>query len=166
MTTEDATAPPCPKCGLSATCELCKLYGPLQHPAPAPVDVDGTELVHSTYVAEMTQTVLALRAEITALRERVAGHVQLNADLAMRVGEQITRAEAAERALEAADADALELRRVVAILYAGAALYSDDGELQDNRCAPFIDFKRDSLLEIRVKMTQRAALAGQDKGTP
>jgi hypothetical protein len=52
----------------------------------------------------------------------------------------------------------LELRSAVAGLYAGAALYRDDGELQDNRRTPFIDFKRDSLLDIRIKMTQRAAL--------
>jgi hypothetical protein len=59
-----------------------------------------------------------LQAEITALRERVAGHVQLNADLAMRAGEQITRAEAAEA--DAARLDWLESRRTDLAAHQGA----------------------------------------------
>jgi hypothetical protein len=91
MTTEDATAPKCPKCGLSATCELCRLYGPLQHPAPAPVEVDGEAMSEQVDVARLLALAYAIQygsyeddedardevaqlraaaAEITALRER------------------------------------------------------------------------------------------------
>jgi hypothetical protein len=87
MTTEDATAPKCPKCGLSATCELCRLYGPLQHPAPAPVEVDGEAMSEQVDVERLRHAanrcvlmgygyfavdIRAAAAEITALRERVA----------------------------------------------------------------------------------------------
>lgn len=35
-------------------------------------------------------------------------------------------------------------------------LYYDDGELQDSREQPWIDWRRDSVAEIRDKLTQRA----------
>ncbi len=56
------------------------------------------------------------------------------------------------------DAQAAEnehLREMLAHLYAGSALYCDDGELQDNRASPFIDFKRDSVADIRSAMVER-----------
>lgn len=40
--------------------------------------------------------------------------------------------------------------------YAGSDLYTDDGELQDNRMQPFIDFRRDSAETIRQKIVERA----------
>jgi len=49
------------------------------------------------------------------------------------------------------------LRKMLAINYTGAAaLYTDDGELQDGRAWPAIDFKRDSAEEIERKMRIRA----------
>jgi hypothetical protein len=51
--------------------------------------------------------------------------------------------------------DELYLRVLVGRLYAGGHLYSDDGELQDNREQPFIDFLRDNPFDIRDKMNQR-----------
>ena len=48
------------------------------------------------------------------------------------------------------------LRELLAITYAGPLLYADDGELQDNRAVPFIDFKRDDLGTIRQAMHDRA----------
>lgn len=49
-----------------------------------------------------------------------------------------------------------KLREMLAHLYAAPhALYSDDGELQDNNVNPCIDFKRDSVDEIKTKMQQR-----------
>jgi len=48
-----------------------------------------------------------------------------------------------------------KLRKMLASCYVGTALYADDGELQDNREQPFIDFKRDSVDEIVKKMHQR-----------
>lgn len=48
-----------------------------------------------------------------------------------------------------------QLREMLARLYAGSALYCDDGELQDARAEPFIDFKRDSVADIRRAMVER-----------
>lgn len=56
--------------------------------------------------------------------------------------------------------DELELRRMLAFSYAGASLYVNDGELQDNSRLPVIDFKRDSVEEIQEKMRRRAAGSG------
>ena len=42
-----------------------------------------------------------------------------------------------------------------ALLYAGSDLYCDDDELQDARATPFIDFKRDSVADIRCAMVER-----------
>lgn len=49
-----------------------------------------------------------------------------------------------------------ELRKMLAVAFAGAALYGDDGELQDNTQQPFIDWKRDSLKDIKAKLQTRA----------
>jgi hypothetical protein len=61
--------------------------------------------------------------------------------------------------------DCQRTRKLLAIAYAGANLYADDGELQDNR-HPAIDFKRDSLDDIEAKMDQRAhaALSARQDG--
>ncbi len=47
------------------------------------------------------------------------------------------------------------LRTLLAVNYAGQALYTDDGELQDNSCRPFIDFLRDPVNLIQAKMLAR-----------
>ena len=49
------------------------------------------------------------------------------------------------------------LRELLAKRISGANLYSDDGELQDNAIAPFIDFRRDSAKDIARKLEERAA---------
>ena len=51
------------------------------------------------------------------------------------------------------------LRTLLAFAYAGPALYRDDGELQDGRAHPTIDFRRDSVDEIERKMGDRASVA-------
>lgn len=48
-----------------------------------------------------------------------------------------------------------QLRTLVAVLFSGPRLYSDDGELQDNAAHPFIDFLRDSPGEIQNKIVHR-----------
>ena len=48
-----------------------------------------------------------------------------------------------------------ELRRMLAVANAGYALYHDDGELQDNRIHPCIDYKRDSVKVIQEKLLKR-----------
>jgi hypothetical protein len=70
-------------------------------------------------------------------------------------------------------ADIKHLRILLAHIYCpGPALYCDDGELQDSRTRPLIDFKRDSIAEIEKKMRERGRkklalsthLAGTSKG--
>ena len=51
--------------------------------------------------------------------------------------------------------DELELRRMLAWSYSGHHLYCDDGELQDSQEHPFIDFKRDTIAELKRKMEER-----------
>ena len=55
----------------------------------------------------------------------------------------------------ATGSDEAELRRMLAWAYSGHQLYCDDGELQDSREQPFIDFKRDTIADLRDKMEQR-----------
>lgn len=50
-----------------------------------------------------------------------------------------------------------ELRIMCAIAHCGLALYHDDGELQDSREHPWIDWKRDSVADIEAKLHERAA---------
>jgi len=52
-----------------------------------------------------------------------------------------------------------KLRELLAIRIAGAALYRDDGELQDNSVRPFIDFLRDTPEVIEAKVIDRAMRA-------
>lgn len=49
-----------------------------------------------------------------------------------------------------------ELRVLLALRCLGAHLYTDDGELIDGSVTPWIDYKRDSPVEIRRKWAQRA----------
>lgn len=57
--------------------------------------------------------------------------------------------------LQALAADEQVLRRILASSYGGTLLYADDGELQDNRMPPMIDFRRDSPELIATKMAER-----------
>jgi len=60
------------------------------------------------------------------------------------------------RTNEALEEENLFLRRMVCLIYSDYP-YLDDGELQDNGI-PSIDFKRDTVHEIKRKMGQRLAL--------
>ena len=61
---------------------------------------------------------------------------------------------------EELQAENFRLRKWMAVRCSGASdLYHEDGELQDNRVHPFIDYKRDSVDEIIDKMAQRAEAA-------
>lgn len=82
---------------------------------------------------------------VSADNFRIFGHVL---ELAYKRG--------AAEALEKDAADERALREMLAIVYCGPPhLYADDGELQDNRAAPRIDFKRDTVRTIAEKMAQR-----------
>lgn len=48
-----------------------------------------------------------------------------------------------------------ELRAMLAFAHCGNALYSDDGELQDTRETPWIDWRRDSIDKIQRKLIER-----------
>ena len=65
-------------------------------------------------------------------------------------------------ALDTKDAEIRQLRKLLAVRVAGAALYTDDGELQDNSQIPAIDFYRDSLQEIERKLKERAVRKASD----
>jgi len=56
-----------------------------------------------------------------------------------------------------------ELRIMLAIAHAGLDLYTDDGEFQDNRVQPFIDFRRDSVAEIERKLRERAYARAKER---
>lgn len=58
-------------------------------------------------------------------------------------------------------ADEAKLRQMLAFQSAGAMLYTDDGELQDNRAFPQIDFKRDPVDLILRKMRRRTLGAAE-----
>lgn len=49
-----------------------------------------------------------------------------------------------------------KLRLILCTQVAGALAYLDDGEMQDNRVPPFIDFLRDTPADIHNKMLERA----------
>lgn len=51
-----------------------------------------------------------------------------------------------------------KLRRMLCVAYAGALAYMDDGEAQDNREFPAIDFLRDPIDIIESKMRSRVSL--------
>ena len=48
-----------------------------------------------------------------------------------------------------------ELRIMLYVAHTNMQGYHDDGELQDAREQPFIDFKRDSVEEIQKKLIER-----------
>lgn len=52
-------------------------------------------------------------------------------------------------------AEIRHLRELLAVRVAGALLYADDGELQDNTQHPCIDFRRDTPSEIQRKLQER-----------
>lgn len=96
-------------------------------------------------------------AELIA-RLRGAYSTVFERSLAKRAADLI---EALQAERDAAAKDAETGRAILARVYAGAALYCDDGEMQDNREPPFIDFKRDSFDDIREAMMRRAAIAAK-----
>lgn len=51
--------------------------------------------------------------------------------------------------------DDKQLRIMLAVSYSGSLLYLDDGELQDSRILPYIDFVRDSPETIAKKFIER-----------
>jgi hypothetical protein len=65
--------------------------------------------------------------------------------------------------LEAAERECRELRRAWCLSYTGPLAYMDDGEAQDSRVFPCIDFLRDSVPQILEKMRQRSKSAAADQ---
>lgn len=65
------------------------------------------------------------------------------------------RAQADSVAAPAGERENLALRRMLCVAHAGAAAYMDDGEAQDSRDLPVIDFLRDTPAEIQDKLQRR-----------
>lgn len=61
--------------------------------------------------------------------------------------------------MPAIPAEEARLRRMLCSAQAGTKAYMDDGEAQDNRVHPSIDYLRDSVDEIERKLRERAAAA-------
>ena len=86
------------------------------------------------------------------LMDEAAGEIEaLRHDLDRSMAREHERLQEVERLR----AEVGGLRLLLAAGVAGAALYRDDGELQDNTTMPFIDFRRDSPEVIAEKMMQR-----------
>jgi hypothetical protein len=100
-------------------------------------------------------------AQMHAAADRITALAAENRTLrnAAVVADEQREALQAER--DAAVKDAEMARAILARVYTGAGLYCDDGEIQDNRTHPFIDFKRDSFDDIAEKMMRRAAIAAK-----
>ena len=93
------------------------------------------------------------RAELATIREEVEALnftiEYLSSDI--RAGTELVKLRNEENA---------KLREMLAFAYCpGATLYADDGELQDNRAFPSIDFKRNDVITLQTKMTERAAIS-------
>lgn len=86
-------------------------------------------------------------AEVEALREELES---FEADDACE-----QRCKTLEAEVEELRADGSIVRELLAINYSRGRLYTDDGELQDNRTQPFIDFRRDPAHVIREKIVER-----------
>lgn len=64
------------------------------------------------------------------------------------------------------EAENQQLRRNWCTSYAGASAYTDDGEAQDNRDLPTIDFLRDSVPDIEDKMQRRGLKQLAERSRP
>lgn len=129
---------------------------------------DGPETVE--YVpAAAAPDVLALSAKLidSALDSDASGRPAGSlADDAMRLGAALSAQGEAKPEPRAADEfpllslhDERLLRRLLCKVYAGPLAYMDDGEAQDSRAAPMIDFLRDTPASIQEKMRQRVLAA-------
>ena len=83
-------------------------------------------------------------------------------DMVMDMRDRIT---AALVLIEQGERDNHEMRTMLYVANTGMRGYHDDGELQDNRCHPFIDFKRNSIAEIQAKFAQRNLDAAREQPT-
>ncbi|WP_235203828.1 hypothetical protein, partial [Bordetella bronchiseptica] len=154
----------------------------LRSPAPAPQDFVATELRGIIEVCGDSPTAIVsvermrvwlskLRAPVADERAAFAHHVSGRDDLEIYQVENVIDAnltrwmtwraardyyQQARAALASAPvADERRLRRMLCAQYAGSLAYMDDGEAQDARAMPVIDFLRDPLDEIERKMRVR-----------
>lgn len=131
------------------------------------IDFGDARKIYEDTIDELRSVLTAKEAEVERLNNRVASLLQHVPDNTTCGDIQKWAAEyAAQRASLAATVE--RLRGLFASAYSGAALYTDDGELQDSSRRPFIDFKRDSIDDIEKKIAERArtalAPAGEERG--
>jgi hypothetical protein len=87
-------------------------------------------------------------------RDAATREMDRQTDIKIRALDLLAAAEARGGEMER---DNKWLRKALAFCYSGTDLYCDDGELQNNRAMPMIDFKRDSVADISRKMGERSA---------
>ena len=120
-----------------------------------------TGLTPSQLVERVKELEEALRQILQAPKDTMSDGKALK-DIVRKASAALSKArpntaegEAAQQA-PAAERENLELRRMLCIAHAGAAAYMDDGEAQDNRELPLIDFLHDTPAEIQDKLQRRA----------
>jgi hypothetical protein len=103
-----------------------------------------------------------LKVEVVALRADVA----LATDTIKKCHAWIEEAKPLLARGGGAETELEMARLLLALAYAGPGFYHDDGELQDNTSQPAIDFKRDSIMDIKSKIEQRNLSKLQAMGYP
>ena len=98
---------------------------------------------------------VAAQALIRAVDDDNGGRLSLLASVA----DELDDLRAALSEQKPPQADERDIRRMLCASYAGACAYMDDGEAQDNRTLPCIDFLRDAPGVLRQKMFERATAA-------
>lgn len=111
-----------------------------------------------TELAALRAHLAAAKADYERMKKAIADKIQrIRDNLGLVVGQGLEESCIQLRAdLAAKGEETIELRMMCAVAHCGSALYHDDGELQDSREYPWIDWKRDSVSEIRRKLTERA----------
>lgn len=101
----------------------------------------------------------AARLEIESLKTQIIPGVQWQCGplvSGFTAPQPATNSPADSVTTPAGERENLALRRMLCVAHAGAAAYMDDGEAQDSRELPIIDFLRDTPDEIQDKLQRRA----------
>lgn len=142
------------------TCVLCKGEKQVKAPAPNDQTVSGVDYIWqrchaccgSGYQGHFHQP--ATTQQLATFAEMLTRHT---IELQEKHAKAIKRAKDAEERAEKVESGERTMRCMIANLYCPPPhLYYDDGELQDSRMEPFIDFARDAPQVIQSKMIRRS----------